>query len=392
MEMRAQENLGRVFIALNERRMGMEKLIIAAEVASEHKYIEDLIRIIGYLRSLALEDNSIELAQDYNNQLFQCLKRDKNTAFAMEEEFFDAFYCQGQIDIKSRQFSKAKNNLLRARRILTKRKAAFMKGEDAVQNLTKDLNALAKILCILSELERTDDSNAVKKVSLYEKLGDLNSGSVAVWYYEKGIKLCLDSGREVQLAAPLYSSIAAAKREMSLRNEALYFYEKELEILRRRGDGENDMVQTLLTMSYCLQEDSVEGARQAPGTTADAADSASIKLLKDALSVAESVASRSLSGKVLRALIEVYERSGDAENAALIKYRLSEVDGDCDTVEDDEAEEELVPLSDLELEISDEDLEDDDASRTRTRKRNYREMAKNEKGTIDRVGSSCLLA
>ena len=393
MEMRAQENLGRVFIALTERRLGMEKLITAAEMASDHKYTEDLIRIIGYLRSLALEDNNIESAEDYNNQLFQCLKRDKNTAAGMEEEMFDAYYCQGQINIKSRQFSKAKNNLLRAKRILTKKKAAFLKGDDTVQNLTKDLNAVAKILCILSELERTDDNDAAKKVSLYEKVGDMNSGVAAIWYYEKGVKLCLGAGREVQLAAPLYSSIAAAKMEMSLRNEALHFYEKELDILRRRDDGESDIVRTLLAMSYCLQDDSGGGGRQpSAGTTtataaaaAAAANSASIKLLKDALSFAESLASRSLLGKVLRALIEVYEKSGHVENAASTKNRLSEFDSDSDAAEQDEVEEELVPLSDLELEISDEDVEDDDPSRTRTRKRNYREMAKNEKGMYTRI-------
>ena len=378
MEMRAQENLGRVFIALTERRTGMEKLIIAAEMASDHKYTEDLIRIIGYLRSLALEDNNIELAKDYNCQIFQCLKREKSMASGMEEELFDAFYCQGQIDIKSRQFSRAKNNLLRAKRIL--QKASFLKVQDTVHNLTKDLNAVAKTLCILSELERTDDSDAVKKVSLYEKLGDMNSGAGAIWYYEKGIKLCLDAGREVQLAAPLYSSIAAAKREIGLRNEALHFYEKELEILRRRGDGQSDIVSTLLAMSYCLQEDCGGGGRQAAGTETSATNSASIKMLKKALSVAESVASRSLLVKVLRALIEVYERSGDLENAALTRNRLSEIESDSDSVEEDEVEEELVPLSDLELEISDEDLEDHDPLRSRTRKRNYREMAKNEKG------------
>ena len=382
MEMRAQENLGRVFIALGERSLGMEKLIIASEMASTNKYTEDLIRIIGYLRSLALEDNNIELAEEYNSQIFQWLKLEKNMVSGMEEELFDAFYNQGQINIKSRQFSKAKNNFLRANRMLTKKKASFLKAEDTVTNLTKDLNAMAKILSIVSELKRTDDSEVVKKVSLYEKLGDMNSGTVAIWYYEKGIKLCLESGREIELAAPLYSSMAAAKREMNLRNEALHFYEKELEILKSRGNSERDIVKTLLTMSYCWQEDCFGGGRQTAETASAAANSASVKLLKNALSVAELVASSSLIGKVLRALIEVYERSGDIENVAPTRSRLSEIDCDGDSVEEDdvEVEEDLVPISDLELEISDEDFEDHDPLRARTRKRNYREMAKNEKG------------
>ena len=112
------------------------------------------------------------------------------------------------------------------------------------------------------------------------------------------------------------------------------------------------------------------------------ANSASIKLLKNALIVSETVASTSLMGKVLRALLEVYERNGEQENANLTRSRLSKVDIDDKAVEEDEveSEEELVPLSDLELEISDEDNEDHDLSKSRTRKRNYREMAKNEKG------------
>ena len=378
MEMRAQENLGRVFIALNERRRGMEKLIKAAEMASKDKKSEDLIRIIGFLRSLAIEDNNIDNAVDYNKQIFQCLRRVNSTASEMEEDWFDAYYCQGQIDIKSGQFRDAKNNLLRAKRILAKRKPSVFK-EDTVQNLTKELNTVAKILRVLSELGQTDDTEPERIVSLYEKLGDMNSGTCAIWYYEKGVQLCLEADREIELAAPLYSSIAAAKREMGLRNEALNFYQKELEILKQRGSSESDIVRTLLTMSYCLQED---GGKFLDDTVTTDANSASIKLLKNALIVSETVASTSLMGKVLRALLEVYERNGEQENANLTRSRLSKVDIDDKAVEEDEveSEEELVPLSDLELEISDEDNEDHDLSKSRTRKRNYREMAKNEKG------------
>ena len=206
-----------------------------------------------------------------------------------------------------------------------------------------------------------------------------NSGTCAIWYYEKGVQLCLEADREIELAAPLYSSIAAAKREMGLRNEALNFYQKELEILKQRGSSESDIVRTLLTMSYCLQED---GGKFLDDTVTTDANSASIKLLKNALIVSETVASTSLMGKVLRALLEVYERNGEQENANLTRSRLSKVDIDDKAVEEDEveSEEELVPLSDLELEISDDDNEDHDLSRSRTRKRNYREMAKNEKG------------
>ena len=110
-------------------------------------------------------------------------------------------------------FRDAKNNLLRAKRILAKRKPSVFK-EDTVQNLTKELNTVAKILRVLSELGQTDDNEPERIVSLYEKLGDMNSGTCAIWYYEKGVQLCLEADREIELAAPLYSSIAAAKREM----------------------------------------------------------------------------------------------------------------------------------------------------------------------------------
>lgn len=385
MKLRSLENLGRVHEALGEKKEGLAKLMEAADLASNQQgssCVGDLVRILGLMRTLEMDDNNVKAGQAHNDRVLSLIRRHKGQ---FQEDLLDALIFSGEIALRRRQFREAKNTLLKAKALVSSSAGKKKKKNDeeeaaSVVYLTKLLNVVRRVLATLDQFDSVADDDHVRKLTLNKKLGDLTTGDAACWYYKEAIRNAAAAAAEesvggggmpvTRMLADLYTSMAEVKREMGHFQEAVSFYEKELDLLKEDRPGE--AAKTLVAIYLCDQ---------------DPSDVGSNRLMK-ALSLAEKSGSDRIKTLVLTNLVEAYEHMALPAKAQEFRMMLKAMphNAACENESGESDSDADLPLSEINLEISDQEEEDDTDlfSKPKTSRRQH-VKGKNEKGNLGRV-------
>ncbi|KAI8426427.1 hypothetical protein MSG28_005269 [Choristoneura fumiferana] len=228
MDMRARLLLN---IGVVQEHLGyLEKAVDCINKAVTICSNQDLYDILHqcYITEALLYSNK---HKDYTKAL-SCLNKALEVAKRLEDKarkMCETLSSKADILCKMSDYQSAKQVLLKAWKVKTP-------DEEEAELIETNLKVVAAMCYTEDLLISTDPSDHIAFKKLYEKLGDgachVHNYAGAVEYYLKMLDQAELAGECGKMLIPIYVSLYQTYKDMGSYNEALYYYEKEYELIK----------------------------------------------------------------------------------------------------------------------------------------------------------------